>query len=136
MPFDGVTEMGLCSKLLGTRTPRVPKLEQFLSKLKKEHAEKKERQSIFSMFLLDAKDQTKAGVTRRTVTERWSLETSGQQLTLKGYLCQPSAVYGGCTLGTNLCTDFKGAPAVTAPRASQGTSSLGASHVPCLLKSI
>lgn len=107
--------MGLCSKLSGTRTPRDPKLKQFLSKLKKEHDEKKERKSIFSMFLLDAKDQTKAGVTRRTVTLRWSLETSGQQLTLKGHLCHPSALYGGCTLGTNLCSDFKGAPAVQLP---------------------
>lgn len=129
--------MGLCNKLLGTRIPRVPELKQFLSELKKEHDEKEERKSIFPMFPLDAKDQMKAGITRKTVTLRCLLRCPGKRLTLKGHLCHQSAAYGGCTLGTNLCSDFKVAPAVTAPRASQGTSSLGgASHIPCLLKSI
>lgn len=129
--------MGLCNKLLGTRIPRVPELKQLLSELKKEHDEKEERKSIFPMFPLDAKDQMKAGVTRKTVTLRYLLRCPGKWLTLKGHLCHQSAAYGGCTLGTNLCSDFKVAPAVTAPRASQGTSSLGgASHIPCLLKSI
>lgn len=60
IPPDWLNELSLCNKISGTRTPRIPKFKQFLSKLKKEHDERKKK-SILSLFPLDLKDQMRAG---------------------------------------------------------------------------